>query len=301
MSHMKNMLRVCEAGIGVLLLVLPHTSAWSEDALPLDDLPLEEVPAQATQPEPAPAEATVEPITDAGEPVEPVDPSPLHSEAEAPVPVEEPVAQAAESGPTHQSVNRRKSPFYYSVMPPSWSFQFGYSPKAFGSDFNVVDSTTGQPESYRISQMALQFEKLFDLAGFASLGIGPSIAFYPVSPSGGLTSGSFALMSGGASAVLGIRILEEQWIVPIVGYEFSYLRYKLLDVADGSGSTTISGPRVGVHFYLNPIDRDSAFEMYTNTGVSRSYLIGEVRFLSSGDARFATEGKSLFVGIRLEL
>ena len=53
-------------------------------------------------------------------------------------------------------------------------------------------------------------------------------------------------------------------------------------------------------YLLNFIDRPGAAYFYSNSGVLRSYLVGEVRMLSGDAAGISVSGSSIFAGIRIE-
>ncbi len=51
---------------------------------------------------------------------------------------------------------------------------------------------------------------------------------------------------------------------------------------------------------LNFMEPSSAAEMYYSHGVSRSYLVAEMRNLAGTDANVTVSGSSYFFGLRLE-
>jgi hypothetical protein len=84
----------------------------------------------------------------------------------------------------------------------------------------------------------------------------------------------------------------------MVGYQAESLAYRgALGEAD---RLWLRGPFVGAMFLLNVLDRETAASFYDNVGVSRSYLVAELRQLAGADERISINERSLFFGLRIE-
>jgi hypothetical protein len=128
-------------------------------------------------------------------------------------------------------------------------------------------------------------------------GFGPSFGFYPSLPKQGGRGGRSSWALGGQLRYQA-RFFREQILVPMVGYQAESLAYRgALGEAD---RLWLRGPFVGAMFLLNVLDRETAASFYDNVGVSRSYLVAELRQLAGADERISINERSLFFGLRIE-
>ena len=172
----------------------------------------------------------------------------------------------------------------YSTTRPSWAFQLASSLKAFGGS------------AYAASILA-EYQPPF-VQDFGVLGIGPCIGVYPLMDST-VTANMLAVWSVGGQIRYQARYFRQQPIVPIVGYEIERLTYAFNSGV--KGTINGSGPVFGLWLYLNFLEPSAAADLYVNTGISRSYLIFEMRNLSGSDANIQYTGITNYFGFRLEL
>ena len=211
------------------------------------------------------------------------------SESSAPLAPPEVTTGSNDAAPTtdgESSVSNVRIPTLQKIQ-PQWALQFSGSPKAFGLS---TDGAFIRGFSIQMDYQPQFFQK------FGVLGFGPSFNLYPVIPYTGRTDGPIGIFSLGAQIQYQARFFREQPIVPIVGYNFEYLRQKFVDEAAQAG--WISGATLGAMILLNEIDPTESADFYVNYQVCRTYLIAELRN-SSGRGE-AQAFRSYFFGLRFE-
>jgi hypothetical protein len=184
---------------------------------------------------------------------------------------------------------------------PNFAFQLEGSMNAFGG------STISPAEQGVTSKAALieaEYQPSF-LQGFGTLGIGPSIGMYPTT--GGVVGTGQQVVNGptsiwevGAQVRYQFRYVTEQMIVPFVGYNYQRLHYNI-NQGGGNSGLNIAGGSAGLSILLNRLDETAASDLYRNTGISRLYLVTELKNLQGSDDNVAIAGNSFFFGIRCEL
>ena len=182
----------------------------------------------------------------------------------------------------------------YKQLRPRWGVEASTSMNAFGGN----PSTPYGPTS-KIWAVSLQLDyQPAWIQRFGVLSFGPSANVYPVLPPTDLTNGRFSIWSLGAQIRYQARYVREQILVPTVGYDIQSMSYGLN--ANKNGRTTIQGSFYGLMLLLNPLDPISAADFYGNYKIMRTYLVGEVRTLSSSDPVIAFSQPSAYFGLRLE-
>ena len=184
---------------------------------------------------------------------------------------------------------------------PNFAFQLEGSMNAFGG------STISPAEQGVTSKAALieaEYQPSF-LQGLGVLGIGPSIGMYPTT--GGVVGTGQQVVNGptsiwevGGQVRYQFRYVTEQMIVPFVGYNYQRLHYNI-NQGGGNSGLNIAGGSAGLSVLLNRLDETAALDLYRNTGISRLYLVAELKNLQGSDDNVAIAGNSFFFGIRCEL
>ena len=183
----------------------------------------------------------------------------------------------------------------YQRARPQWAVEVAGSLSALGGSPSIPNLGTSK---IRATSIAFEFQPAF-FQSLGVLGFGPSISAYPVLPGTTLVNKGFlSLVSGGGQVRYQARFFREQWIVPVVGYETQYFHYRL---ASGStGNFTMNGPFFGGMLLLNVLDPSTAAEFYVDSGVSRSYLVAELRTSTGHDDNISIDGRSFYLGVRVE-
>ena len=183
----------------------------------------------------------------------------------------------------------------YQQSRPLWGFEMAGSLKALGGS-PVIPNLGDAKVSAASLQLELQPKFLQRLGVF---GLGPSFEVNPVNPFDGITSTAMGgLWSIGGQIRYQARFFLEQPIVPVVGYCAQYWNYRL---ADGTaGRFWAKGPVLGAMILLNFLDTDAAAEFFVDFGVSRTYLVAELRNIAGNDSVISFSGSSLFGGLRFE-
>lgn len=203
--------------------------------------------------------------------------------------------ETLEESPTPlQSEERTKVPLYQ-LASPSWGLEIAGSYAAF-SNSPLGDKN---PAGVKVRAFSIQWEyQPTFLQDLGVLGIGPSLSVYPVTPMHTLTTSYLKVWSAGMQLRYQARFFTDQILVPIAGYSLEYLRYSLL--GSRSGSLLLQGPFIGGWFLLNILEPSSATLLYTDHGISRSYLVAELRLSGGKDDVVRFSGNSLFFGLRIE-
>ncbi|MCM0606064.1 MAG: hypothetical protein KA715_08240 [Xanthomonadaceae bacterium] len=162
----------------------------------------------------------------------------------------------------------------YALLRPLWGVQIG------GGALHGQTSTgslLGKPLTLQI-----EIQPTF----MQSLGV---LSFGPMAAS----FFSASTFYGGGMVKYQARFFHEQWIVPVVGYEFlSPVGISFAPESMTFGGTTVAGGTptsglvVGGWFLLNIIERSAASQFFTNHGVLRSYLTAEYRSWWNGALSF---------------
>lgn len=202
--------------------------------------------------------------------------------------------------PEHESVASVTEDFdpripRFTVMRPEWSFQFSGSLKAFG-DKNI-DERQGATNPARAIRLSWQYQPAF-LQSFGIISLGPSFTIYPLPPGAGVTPKFYSIWSAGGEIQYQARFFREQPLVPYAGYAMEYLSYTLTGGA--TGRLTAKGVFFGGSLLLNWFEPRAAAAFFSNHGVTRSYLFGELRGLEATGVHFSLSGTSLFFGVRIE-
>ncbi|MGK5083924.1 hypothetical protein WDW37_11540 [Bdellovibrionota bacterium FG-1] len=270
-----------------LLTVLPLSRPCSAEEIPPTAPSPPSIESAATPPEPTP-EAVVE-----APPAPP--PPPAVEEAQK---IELPKSEPTENDVESTTVEHRNSRVpAYTITRPAWGIQFTGALKAFGGN-DFIAAQAGVPtRAFQVSG-----EYLFPfLQSIGVLSLGPTVGTYPIF--GSITSNAVSVFEVGGQVRYQFRFFREQPIVPIAGFQFEYLSYRFTYPSPSgmSGALMATGPSFGGMLLLNWLEPSAAAESYVENGISRSYLLAELRSLSGTDANLSLSGMSLFFGLRLEL
>ncbi len=216
--------------------------------------------------------------------------------AEGEAMAEEPMIPSESSG---ASVARhdRKIPFYDREN-PSWGVDIHGSLNALGA---TSPTNTAEDVEYSTRNFGIGFE--YQPQFLQSLGvvsIGPSVNLYILEPMGSLTSGPFSIMSFGGSAKYQFRYFRAQPFVPFVGFEYQMIKYRFVVEGFPSGWTTSTGMTFGGMLLLNWMEPSSAHSLWSETGIKRSYLVGEVKTMTAGEPALSVDGSAIYFGLRVE-
>jgi hypothetical protein len=133
---------------------------------------------------------------------------------------------------------------------------------------------------------------------WGSIGLGASIALYNTLPLNEITSSIGGLASLGYQARYEAQYWPNQWIVPMIGYSGEWVRFQLTN--ENSGVASTQGLFFGGMLLLSAFDEGAASEMYTNYGISRTYLFAELRNRGGSQDGITFDGRSYFFGLRFE-
>lgn len=284
--------------------VTSSAGASAADDLPLE-APVETVPdettADATPPETLPeidpASNTEEsaPLTTEGLVEENNTPSETIAEEE-PAELEETEREERLTSLSRRRLRRGEKPIYYRDKPTT-AFKLQGSGQALG---DPIIKNNGDEFDVRHFGFGLAWMPKF-LQYIGAVSFGGSFNVYPILPLGGITRGAFDVISFGGSVEYQAQFWDGQPIVPFIGYEWQQFRYSLRDgaVVD-KGWTLASGMTSGVHFLLNWIEPDGAFEAFKNTGIRRSYLTAEWKQLQTDYNLLDSVDHAVFIGLRVE-
>jgi hypothetical protein len=185
---------------------------------------------------------------------------------------------------------------------PSWGFDIHGSLKALGSSDFVSDDGAGNVTDYHTRNFGIGFEYEPEfLQSIGVVSIGPSANLYVVEPMGDITNSAFSIFSLGASIKYQLRFMRGQPIVPFAGFEAQMIRYSFAGDTDaGQGWTTATGPVFGALLLLNWMEPSAAHSLWSDTGIKRSYLVGEMKMLKAGEPDLSVDGSALYFGLRME-
>jgi hypothetical protein len=178
---------------------------------------------------------------------------------------------------------------------PSFAIELAGSPQAFGGQ-GIVPGHSGA-ESMGTS-LQVEYQPNF-IQRYGTLGLGPVVSAYPISKGAGVTNNFFSVWALGAEARYQARYINQQFLVPSIGYQVERMSYNF--AGGQQGIATLSGPVLGLEFLLNTLDPRRGADFYETSGISHSYLVGEVRDLSGNDNVISVSGLSWFFGLRFEM
>lgn len=275
------------------------------DGMP-DALPL--VPG--SKPDPLPQYEEPPPAAEASAPTEELPPEQTAEAPPAPledvtVPAEpEAVASETESGTSTKRWDR--SVPLYERETPNWGWDIHGSMQALGKsikspELDTNGNATGNINETDVVNFGLGFE--WEPSFLQSIGVvslGPSFNLYTMQPGGDLTENAFSVYSLGFSAKYQLNFMRGQWLVPFVGFESQLIHYSFNDADVGTGWTTAVGPTFGALIALNWMEPSAAHNLFADTGIRRSYLVGEIKQMTAGEDLLSTDGIAIYFGLRLE-
>ncbi len=299
--------------------------------LPAEEMSSEVPPEAVTAPPPPPDADLIDPkksaldISPAPQPEAPLEPSddtkildalakPDSSADPDPAPVEAPLVEEAQTSPApdplvdaaasepqevRKSVAEELPRRERGVLPhmrhrPNWGVQITGSTQAFGAT-DLSSSQGGNPTRAAVVELELQpaFLQFLGVIGF-----GISGGLFPISASAGVTKSAISIWEVGGQVRYQLRVFREQLIVPVVSYEWERVAYEFTDGT--SGAALVSGPAFGGMLLLNLFEPTSAAELFVTHGISRTYLLAQLKSLKGSDGQFDVAGQSLFFGLRFE-
>ncbi|MDH5258231.1 MAG: MXAN_2562 family outer membrane beta-barrel protein [Gammaproteobacteria bacterium] len=166
-------------------------------------------------------------------------------------------------------------------------------------------------ESYYGSKRMLEMSMSFAYRFFSVVDIGTSFSFGQdkgkgVLPLSQLRSGtvSYEIFPVDIFAVLRARFSDRQWIVPYAGGGYTRFFYRQSIDGEGYARGSVDGlhAKAGLQFLLDPLEPESAKNMYSNYGVINSYLVfeGKITKAQAGTPAVKLGGTSYRVGILVE-
>jgi hypothetical protein len=185
---------------------------------------------------------------------------------------------------------------YVAVSPPThWGFQFDATLAAFGGD-----PISSGGVDYKVRGFDFGFDYLLPFSEtYGKFSIGPVVGLYSVDGEANFTNGAFGLWKIGAQVRYQFKYFNRQWVVPVVGFMLEQLRYSLT-YETTANSLLLSGYTAGLWVFLNPFEPSAATAMANDSGITRTYLLAEIRGLGGVNDDFDIGGTSLFFGLRFE-
>jgi hypothetical protein len=190
----------------------------------------------------------------------------------------------------------------YKKAVPVWGAELTGSVNGLGSQ--PVSPIQGTIPARAFSIQADYQPPFIQQAHLGVLGFGPSLAMYPIiqdlfNITQAKAVDNFAsFWSWGGQVRYQARFFREQPLVPVASYQVQSLSYQFTGY--NRYHTTLKGPTFGLWFLLNILDTTSAANFYNEGGVSRSYLIAELRQMSASDPQITVSGSSFYFGLRVE-
>lgn len=188
----------------------------------------------------------------------------------------------------------------YQKTKPSWAFAITSSLRPLGEQNFLPLTAEESKKGTTLRGLSAQFEwqpKFVQAIGV--LGIGVSAGAYrffdlattkPAVP-------TWPLYSVGGQIRYQLRVFREQPIVPMFGYSAEFNRVLLRSM---QGNFLTHGWVAGAGLLLNIFEPSAAANFYARSGISRSYLVAELRNMTSNDPVLSFSGRSLFFGLRME-
>ncbi len=285
------------AGLTAAPSWVPVAARADDEELPPLDAPV--APEGSEAPSDSQAEAPAEDLdiseTEMSEippPADEVESAPV-AEGEAP-PADETASAETVTGESAATYTYKRIPLYERHQ-PEWSVMLTGATKALDNQ-----NPYGEGAEFNVRGFSLQWEyQPKYLQAIGVVGIGAGFQLYPTDWSEDGRSSSLAdSWSIGGLIRYQARFFREQIVVPTVGFQFESLAYRYGNWQ--TARTTLQGPVFGGMLLLNWFEKESAGDLYTNYGISRSYLVAELRTLSGGDELIDVSGSSLFFGLRIE-
>jgi|GEM_PF-971707 len=220
------------------------------------------------------------------------------SEELSEVPVGEVGPEIAAPQPAPASTQRTETTFEatrrgYQYVRPEWATAWTFSGNAFTNASTVPTLENHLIRSFRVQ---IEYQPTF-VQSIGVIGIGPSLSLYPYSKSNDILLPVYRIWSLGTQFRYQAKFFREQIVVPFAGFAFEQVIYHLTDL---SGRVPLSGAFFGLMLLLNPFEPDAAGEAYVASGISRSYLVAELRSASGQDANVTLASSSLSLGFRVE-
>jgi hypothetical protein len=253
-------------------------------------------------PPPASSSAVPDPALAVPSPVGSEEPPPsAQTEAPAPEPsaspkMEDVVVDVKQDEPDWPNINKKKYLDYHS----HWAVQVDVSPGALGRNLSL-GGQDGNGNAVNSQPWGVGMQLEYQPEWFQKMGIlsfGPSVNLYPAFSSNDDFPNAEAIWSIGAQIRYQFRYKEQQFLVPMLGFNYEKLSYHL--VTEGTGSLTIAGPVAGLNILLNDLDKMNATAFYFDAGVLKTYLVLEGRLMEGDNGVMDVSGLSWFFGIRME-
>jgi hypothetical protein len=182
----------------------------------------------------------------------------------------------------------------YDYKKPSFGLQFTVTPEAFAHQ--QLSSLQG---SYSISG----FETAFDyqpsiFQNYGILGLGAVLGIYPFLKNSNLTNSAFSIWSWGGRIQYQARYFHRQPLVPILGYEAYQTIYRF--TSELYHRILMHGPKMGLWFFLNILDPNSATSFYLDKRILRTYLLLESLYERGNNNSVSIRGWTYKLGLRVE-
>jgi len=199
--------------------------------------------------------------------------------------------QNAEAATTESSIRASA----YKEGKPTFGIQFNWSQTGMGEQ----EFSNRSPVNYEQHTLRAQFEVMpVHFAGVWT--IGTSLGYHPTpSTVKDELPNVSVLWSVGAQAIYQAKLMTNQWIVPFGGYSTELWSFRARQ--GKGGKVMVRGPVAGAMFFLNVLDPSNARHIRSETGVQRTYLVGEARFLEGKNSIAELKGANYLVGLRLEI
>jgi hypothetical protein len=227
---------------------------------------------------------------------EPLPPAEMATPEASPSPKNNVVVDVKQDEPDWPNINKKKYLDYHS----HWAAEFDIAPAALGRNLSLGgNDSSGNAVNNQPWGIGLAFE--YQPEWFQKMGIlsfGPSLSLYPSFSSNDDFPNAEAIWSIGAQIRYQARFKEQQFIVPMIGFNYEKVSYHL--VTEGTGSLDISGPVLGIEVLLNSLDPDSSTAFYFDMGILKTYFVLEARLLEGDDGVMDVSGLSWFFGVRME-
>ncbi|MBC7386014.1 MAG: hypothetical protein H7301_07630 [Cryobacterium sp.] len=182
---------------------------------------------------------------------------------------------------------------------PTRAIDFHGSLAALGNPGIQTDLGPGtEPERVSVKNFGVGYE--FEPAALQKMGvfsIGPSLSVYYVDDAS-ITSSAFSIYGLGLNLKYQFKYWRGQAFVPFVGYEAEMIKYSIID--GQSGITTAKGLTFGAMLALNWLEPSAAHNLFSEYGIRRTYLVGEMKQLTAGETLLSTDGTALYFGLRME-
>lgn len=188
-------------------------------------------------------------------------------------------------------------PPLYQLHEPKWGLQLNGSWGAAGS--SRINTASNAEQATHAIEFHWDYQPLF-LRDYGLLAIGPYIGLNPLNgKSSELDTNPMANNVGGIELRYQMRYFKEQAFVPIIGYHIESRGYKIR--GSRAKRFTAHGPSAGLWFLLNGLDKKTAAFSYLDYGISRTYIITEVKWKRAQSSELSMDGFQTHAGLRFEL